>query len=325
MHPKISIIVPCYNLGSYLDGCLESIAAQDSDNVEYIFINDGSSDDTLQKLQFFCGNHEKYKLINQVNSGVSSARNAALKIARGEYVYLLDGDDRLTKDAVKRMIKYLNEYEPDILISDTKYIYSSRELIVKSGLSPGIYTPEQIFECINTFPTPPQKIYRRSILTANNISFNKDLKLGEVYDFTVRVLSFSKKILVVSDVFFYYMMRGSSATHKPNYQNDLTVLRTLQEYENNGKRFKKYGSFSATALKMVLSFTYNKYVRSGLHEKETVNAVDTVLNDPTFKEYLKSTLRYKRLPLKERMLYSYIAHTGVNGYKILSSLLKVTK
>lgn len=314
----ISVIVPCYNIGDYLDSCLQSIAAQKTEAAEFIFINDGSKDNTLEKLQEFCKTDAKYVLINQENQGVSAARNNAIKVAKGEYIYLLDGDDILAPGAVDRMVGYLQEYSPDVIISDTIKRHGNDEVLVKSGLTVGVYSPEEIYDRVRVFPTPPKIIYRLKILANQNIFFNQDLKLGEVYDFTIRVLSNSEKVVVVSDVFFYYIMRDSSATHKPNYSRDLTVLDTLLQYDNEGVRFKEYDSFKITALKMALSFTYNKYLKLGLTDNGTFSAVEVVLKNPILQKYLSAVIKSSKLPIKERLLYSYIALTGLNGYKLLS-------
>ena len=86
MNPLISVIIPCYNLGEYLDACLNSILRQGAGDVEYIFVNDGSTDGTLEKLKQFVQDKSYCKLINQSNKGVSAARNAALDISQGEYI-----------------------------------------------------------------------------------------------------------------------------------------------------------------------------------------------------------------------------------------------
>ena len=89
----ISIIVPVYNSEKYLDECLRSIQKQSYSNFEVICVNDGSPDNSADICQRFVDKDKRFRLINQENGGVSSARNRALKEAKGEYVCFVDSDD----------------------------------------------------------------------------------------------------------------------------------------------------------------------------------------------------------------------------------------
>ena len=96
----LSIIIPCYNVADYLIGTIDSLRnLKDAEDCEFIFINDGSTDNTLTIIQDFEKQDNRVRVINQKNAGVSAARNAALKIAKGKYFIPLDGDDKLQPSA----------------------------------------------------------------------------------------------------------------------------------------------------------------------------------------------------------------------------------
>ena len=116
-------------------------------------------------------------------------------------------------------------------------------------------------------------------------------------------------------------MRSSSATHKPNYTTDLTVIDTLEQYEIHGEGLKKHTSFYVTAFKMLMSFTYNKYAKLGLSDKTTLNTIKTLLMSPVVKKYLKIVAFGTNVSLKERCLALYIITTRIFGYRIISKLL----
>lgn len=322
VNPKISIIVPCYNIANYLQPCLNSIAIQPIGEVEYLFVNDGSTDETLSLLTEFCTDKTYCHVINQCNTGVSGARNAALEVAKGEYIYLLDGDDILMENAIPMMLECIRDASVDAVLSEVTILKDATPKRIKLLIKAGEYTPDTLYRSCRVFPTMPQLLYKRSIIEINHIRFNRGIRLGEVYEFTIRVLEKASKIKVSSDCFFYYVMRSSSATHKPNFKVDLTVIDTLKQYEIYGGKLLCYISFQTTAFKMLMSFTYNKYVRMGLDDEMTLNTVRKLLSDSLVRRYIVKISYAKGVPIRERLLALYMLCTGIYGYKILSRILK---
>ena len=322
INPKISVIIPCFNVANYLQSCLKSIVVQPIGEVEYIFVNDGSTDETLALLTEFCVERPFYQLINQQNAGVSAARNAALDIAKGEYIYLLDGDDRLTENAISAMLQCIQDTSVDIVLSEVALLRGNASQREKLLMCAGEYSPDELYRSCSIFPTRPQLLYKRSIIETSRIRFNSDIRLGEVYEFTIRVLAKSHKVKVTSDCFFYYVMRSSSATHRPNYSTDLTVIDTLKQYELYGNGLKNIPSFQVTAFKMLMSFTYNKYAKLGLNDEMTINTVKRLLSTPIVKEYINKVAFGKRIPKQERLLALYVLFTRVLGYKMISKFFK---
>jgi glycosyltransferase involved in cell wall biosynthesis len=109
--PFLSIIIPCYNVEEYLPCTLDSLSHLKCDKeCEYIFVNDGSTDSTLSMLQTFAQDNKQALVINQSNQGVSAARNAALQLAKGEYILCLDGDDFLHPDTISIIKKHIKSF-----------------------------------------------------------------------------------------------------------------------------------------------------------------------------------------------------------------------
>lgn len=102
MKPKISIIVPIYNVENYLGRCLDSILAQEYEDFEIIAINDGSTDNSLTILQEYAEKDNRISIIDKINNGVSSARNVGLSQARGEYIGFVDPDDWIEPQMYKK-------------------------------------------------------------------------------------------------------------------------------------------------------------------------------------------------------------------------------
>ena len=316
----ISIIIPCYNLGEFLGSCLDSIANQLDKDVEYIFVDDGSTDSTGVKLDLFCKQNANTRVIHQENKGVSAARNTALEESRGEYVYLLDGDDILAPGAIEKM-KAVIAVNSDLIMSPVAVVKDGVKKVLPLHIGLGEYQPEEFYREIKIFPTMPQLLYRHEIINLNNLRFDSSLSVGEVYEFTVRFLSYANTITVAPDIFFYYVMRDSSATHHPNFAKDLTVTETLERYYTEGEKFTQFPSFNTTAFKMLMSFTYNKYAKLHIKSSDVSVTLHSLLDSPIVKNCIDSVARCSATPFKERLLALYVKYTGVTGYKLLSKVI----
>lgn len=118
----LSVIIPCYNVQDYISSCITSLGHQNKTYPSRVyFYNDGSTDNTLKCLLKFQHIDSRVLVINKLNEGVSSARNDALKVAKGEYVYFLDGDDYISDNALSVIYDSLREGEEDMLITNLVY------------------------------------------------------------------------------------------------------------------------------------------------------------------------------------------------------------
>ena len=112
--PKVSIIIPVFNVENYLERCLKSVIAQTFKDIEIIIINDGSIDKSLEICKKFAESDKRIILINQKNSGVSAARNTGIDIATGKYLSFVDSDDFITPDMIEFLLTNLEEHDADI-------------------------------------------------------------------------------------------------------------------------------------------------------------------------------------------------------------------
>lgn len=129
---KVSMIIPCYNAMPYLDICMNSILEDELKEKEIIFINDGSKDDTLKKLQEFEKQYSNVVVMDKKNGGQASARNLGLKKAQGEFIYFLDVDDYIAKNAVKIMYEFAKKHDYDYVYSDYYEHHEDQDLQVSN-------------------------------------------------------------------------------------------------------------------------------------------------------------------------------------------------
>ena len=113
--PKVSVIIPVYNVEKYLADCLDSVVNQTLEDVEIICVNDGSTDSSANILERYSCEYNNITVIKQENQGLSCARNAGVLHARGEYIYFLDSDDRITANAMEEMYNLAHKDELDVL------------------------------------------------------------------------------------------------------------------------------------------------------------------------------------------------------------------
>ena len=120
----VSVIVPVYNIGTYLPRCLASIGAQTYAELEIILVDDGSTDNSVQICDEFVASDKRARVIHQVNQGDFAARDKGLHEAHGEYVYFIDGDDQIREKAIEIMVRVMEDYKSNLVICDFKYTNS---------------------------------------------------------------------------------------------------------------------------------------------------------------------------------------------------------
>ena len=116
--PKISVIIPVYNVEKYLDICLDTVLAQTFKDFEAVCINDGSTDNSLNILEHYQKFDKRIKIIQTENKGLSHARNKGIKEAKGEYITFVDSDDYISEICLESMNKNLDEQKADFLYSN---------------------------------------------------------------------------------------------------------------------------------------------------------------------------------------------------------------
>lgn len=122
---QLSIIMPVYNVVSFVGTCIQSIMRDSAaeDLFEVIIVNDGSTDQSMSVVRKICAGHENIHILEQSNQGLSAARMNGMKVAQGEYVWFVDSDDWIEKDAISRILSILERIEPDVLVTPLHWRY----------------------------------------------------------------------------------------------------------------------------------------------------------------------------------------------------------
>lgn len=241
---KLSIIIPVYNLEQYISKCLDSILKQSFKDFEIICVNDGSTDNSLAELQKY--RDERVIIIDKKNEGSGIARNSGLAIARGEYVFFVDGDDWLEENSLQKMIDEADRLKTDILIFGGLSYYDNKgqnggysvNKLPKKYLNK-VFSAEDIKKDIFKFPsTPWSKLYRRDLLQKNNIKF-QDIKVGQdQLPFFHSMITAERIALLPENLYCYRKNRRGSATtvkKKKNFSPIYVFYAVEELLQNNGK------------------------------------------------------------------------------------------
>ena len=294
----VSFVVPCYNIQEFLPKCIESLEKQSipGQEVEFILVNDGSKDNTLDLIRQFADRDSRVIVIDQANQGVCAARNNGLAAAHGEYVFFLDGDDWLTDDASSLMYEFCREKHPDIALFSNYKIPEGSETGLPwytstNHIPAGYYATKDYLNRTSYLPIS-FKLYRRDFLNAHQIIFDRNLVAGEVYTFFIHALSLSETIAVSpSHIMYYLKRRSNSAMTTINTKRDLTILETLHTingYVNaNCPLMKEKRSFLTSSFWIVTSFAVIKYVSKTRYREELGTLLSSVKNDPEYGALLK--------------------------------------
>lgn len=222
--PAVSVIVPVYNVENYLGKALSSLKKQSLKNLEFICINDGSKDKSLEILENFAKRDGRFKIINQKNQGPGVARNNGLKIANGEYIAFLDPDDTLKKDAMEMLYTRAKKEDLDVLAFNYRTVNEKGKTLGNIRIKDRLTLPKNFDwkELPYVFGSLVymvwNKIYKRSFVMMNNIHFTP-CNLAEDCAFTFGATLNARKIGYMDKIFYNYLQRRDSAVHKVTDKN----------------------------------------------------------------------------------------------------------
>jgi glycosyltransferase involved in cell wall biosynthesis len=178
---KISIIIPCFNQAQYLDEAISSLMLQTYSNWEAIIVNDGSTDNTMEKAEYWCRNDDRIKIFSTSNKGLSSARNTGIELTSGEYISLLDSDDKYQLNHLESLFSVFSRGS-DIVFTGYTYFDNTNNVHHSVQLDESTKFEEILHGNI----VPPVAVaFRRSILKISGL-FDTSLKSAEDWDLWIR-------------------------------------------------------------------------------------------------------------------------------------------
>lgn len=251
MNPKVSVIIPVYNCEAYLPACIASLRAQSLTDMEFIFVNDKSPDDSLSILQAAQREDPRIHVIDfPENRGVSAARNAGLNAARGEFVGFCDSDDWVETGMYERLLDAAQQAQADISFCR---VFKDREnasenvplgfdtgarfdcAAIRETLIPAMLSKETDSDELPLSGYTPRNLFRRSAL--RGLAFRPDIRYAEDLLFIIEAMLRAQAAVAVDEAYYHYRFHSASVTkryseHVPS-SHDLSndaIEKLLEDY-----------------------------------------------------------------------------------------------
>lgn len=247
--PKVSIIVPVYNVEKYIDKCLKSLVEQTLDDIEIIVVNDGSTDDSKKVIDNYIERYpEKIVYLEKKNGGLSDARNYGMPYAKGEYIAFLDSDDYVEKDTYEKMYELAKKENSDMVECDFYWEYPNK---IKKDI--GVIYSGQHEMLENVRVVAWNKLIKREILEISKIQFPKGYRYEDV-EFTYKLIPYLNKVSFVKEFLIHYIQRPDSISNSQNKRTKeiFDVLEHVLDFYKEKNIYEKY--------KDELEYTYTRYL-----------------------------------------------------------------
>lgn len=304
---KISVIVPVYNVEKYIEECIESILNQTLKDIEIIIVNDGTKDNSMKKVEKYLSD-SRIIVINKENGGLSSARNAGLKIAKGKYISFVDSDDFIDKNMLRDLFYAAEECD---IVSSEMILYNNithkmtkriREKSFFQGKGSFLYKMCGMEVC--------NKIYKRNFLFENNIFFEEGI-IHEDNLFTLKAFFMAKNVKYIEKYHYFYRIKREKSILNTlvldrRKQSFEIILKEILKFENtfSGNKFDQIRLMLAKLEQKSLLYriTYDKKDSISINE---INYIENKLkkNWDNFSSDEKFLLRKDMIDLLESKAY----------------------
>ena len=305
----LSIIVPVYNAEKYLPECLDSMEKLEEKNIEFLLVNDGSTDSSESICREFEKRDDRFVVISKENGGVSDARNVGMSVAKGNYIMFLDADDILNTDQFHKVVPYLKSDRYD-MVAFEYYTYISEDKIIKETYGSdqrGNDDPERINELMyasSKFNQCWGKLLKKSVIDKYGISFPKELKIGEDYMFMANFVRCADCMCTDETGLVFYRQHSGSAMRKYNMEERTAYLNILYKYnkecvtelgnENLTQKMNAYYFRVVTSLFREFSYLPKDDVKKAYRkalDDETISGIIEKTNESQFSFYKKYEYR----------------------------------
>jgi glycosyltransferase involved in cell wall biosynthesis len=294
MTPKISILVPVYNVAAYIERCAHSLFQQTLDSIEFVFVDDASPDDSIALLEKVVEEYPHRKMqVNiirhPVNKGIGATRNTLLNAATGEYLMWVDSDDFLDIKAAEFLYHKAVAEGADIVTTDIYYSYreESDVLAVEQSL------PADSFKYIEALAFREARaalwgtLSKRSLWTDHQVKMAEGVNFGEDYFATVRLFYFARKIEVVNQPLYYYNQSNlgsysSGCKQVLHFDSMIRLFQLLEEFFVQNDDLPRYELYLAKARLMERS-AYLLHTTAASRRKYAILFADVEKRHPEIK------------------------------------------
>ena len=315
----VSIVVPAYNVANEIEDCIQSVQAQTYPNWELLVVNDGSTDETAAKVEKLSAGDARVRLINQVNRGVSTARNTGIKEARGDYIAFLDGDDLWDPRFLAELAAAKQRYGVDLVYCGYSRLYHKN---VKLGYNYA-YADNDVFLAAITGTTQIHVgaiLVDKKLLTTFDLAFTDGCLVGQDQEFIIKLAAVATARSVPQELLIYRKRAGSAIHSSWNWQKHIHALYGLQRAIVFAAAELKKRQIENYQQEMNFRLAYKSYkffwrmIRHGYH-----NDALRLLAEEEWKAIL-SHLAPNRLSISDRLKYSVLGSRNPSLWKLAAKI-----
>ena len=242
MNSKVSVIIPCYNQAQFLAETLDSVLAQTHENWECIIVNDGSTDNTETIAMDYCDRDKRFVYHKKENGGLSSARNAGLDIAQGDYVQFLDSDDILLPNKFEYQIRMMETSKSDVCVCHHSIFTTNINETWENNFSQSVYDLTYqgfLYNWGESFVIAIHSgLFRKSFLDKYKLRFDENVRALEDWLFWISIIRNGGTFVEVQDKLSLYRVHTSSMTQDKLHmqKNRLRAYLSLYEILSNKEK-----------------------------------------------------------------------------------------
>lgn len=315
----LSIIIPVYNVEDYINDCINSILHQSFKDYEIVLVDDGSEDKSGRICDQYADQYSHISVVHKINGGLSDARNAGLKIAKGKYILFVDADDYISEESLANIMMCLKALGSDIdvvFLEAIKIYPDGKKIPMGDGYIENKINnqPKDIvmkhLSTLNKFPgSACTKLVMKNLIINNQLYFERGL-LSEDIDWTIKLLKTAKTFGYTSYPYYYYRQkRNGSITDTADRKNAECILSIIEKWSSQTIDYDYQRDINAFMAYEYIVLLYNYSKLTGLEKKELYSRLKS----------LKWIMRYAR-SRKEKLVSVFINIAGIN---ITSQLLNV--
>lgn len=346
-YPKVSIIVPVYNVERYLEQCLGSLIHQSYSNIEIICINDGSTDNSSSILNKYSSIDSRIVVSNQINSGVSGARNKGIKIATGDYLMFVDSDDWIDSETCEVCLNRLISHNADVALftylternnkSIKKNIFSEDKLFNEDTVS---QLHRRMVGLNNSELTNPEnadalvpvwmKIYKMEIIRKKDIRFIDLSNIGTSEDalFNLEYFHNIKRAIYINEPYYHYR-RDNNESITTKYKSDLfekwnNLFNYFERYIKENKLGNEYLEALNNRIALSIIGLGLNEINSNKRPAEIIIKIKKIISSTLYKEAYKS-LKLNYLPLHWKVFFLFAKFNSAIGLYLLLIIIKKMK
>ena len=276
MQPKVTIILPVYNVEPYLRECLDSVVNQTMREIQIICVNDGSTDGSPAILEVYAAKDPRIMIIHQANQGGGSARNAAFPHIQGKYTYFIDPDDWIDLQLCEKLFQcaeenqaevvYLDHWNADLDGKNITYCGNSYQALSHIRNLPLRVIKENLFSIATTF----RKFWNSRFLLEHQVTFVTGKRPGNDVLQNWKGLLHAQRIAVLDERLYYHRKRSGSYQNSNDYSTRYIIFQVydeIREYLIDSGYYHQYKEFYAT---LKLRSIFSLYARSPMKVRGTM-------------------------------------------------------